>query len=345
MKKRAVILFNLGGPDKLESVRPFLRNLFNDKAIINLPGLLRYFISWLIAFSRDKEAKKIYEKIGGKSPLLDNTKRQAFLLEKAFIGKDNRETRCLIAMRYWHPFLDEAVQQLIKWKPDEIVLVPLYPHFSTTTSGSSLDLWSSIVKKEPLLNKIKTFSICCYYNNKKFIKAHVDKLKSVLEKKRGKCRVLFSAHGLPKKIIDKGDPYQWQVEQSVAKIVLELKLKPLDYTICYQSKVGPLEWIGPSTEDEIVRAGNEGLGTIVVPIAFVSEHSETLVELDLDYKELARKSGVAEYYRVPALGDSEIYIDCLVDLISNVEKKSSIKPACIKVFSKCYNKKNGVAEL
>jgi len=337
MKKRAVILFNLGGPDRLESVRPFLRNLFNDRAIINLPAVLRYLISWIISYSRDKEAQKIYKKIGGNSPLLANTKKQALALEKALNKKGTKETRCFIGMRYWHPFIKETVKDLLKWKPDEIVLLPLYPQFSTTTTGSSLTEWNIQTNPLSIFKKFKTTRICCYFDNDIFISAHAGNLETALKHVKGKYRVLFSAHGLPKKIIEKGDPYQWQVEQTVASLLKVLKRKNLDYKICYQSKVGPLEWIGPSTEEEIICAGKEGLEIVIVPIAFVSEHSETLVELDLDYKELAKKSGAKKYHRASALGTSELFISCLADLISNQKSKRCTKNNCVKNYSKCYN--------
>jgi len=306
--KRAVVLFNLGGPDQPSSVQPFLFNLFNDKAIIGLPQPLRWLVAKLISTRRAPVAQEIYGHIGGKSPLLELTQAQAAALEASLIAASpGDQFRVVIAMRYWHPFAAEALAELKAFAPDEVTLLPLYPQFSTTTTGSSVLDWEKTAKAEGF--SVPTRTVCCYPTDTAYIDAHADLLTSYAGEPN--TRILFSAHGLPKKVVDRGDPYQWQVEQTVAATVQSLNVPDLDYVTCYQSRVGPLEWIGPSTEDEIERAGREGKSLVVVPIAFVSEHSETLVELDIEYAELAEKAGVVSYKRVPALGTNRHYVDAL----------------------------------
>ena len=248
--KKAIILFNLGGPDKLENVKPFLFNLFNDPAIINLPTILRYPLAKLISNKREPVAKKIYQELGGSSPILKLTQDQSNALEKNLNKKDlNNTHKCFIAMRCWHPRAEEIIKDVKLYEPDEIILMPLYPQYSAATSGSSIEEWKNVCKKNNYT--IKTSTICCYPTDKKFINAHC---KEILRKIKGltNFKLIFSAHGLPEKNIKKGDPYQWQVEQSVKRIVDVLDEKNLDWILSYQSRVGPLKWIGPSTEDIIV---------------------------------------------------------------------------------------------
>ena len=335
-KKIGVILFNLGGPDKPSAVKPFLFNLFNDPAIIGAPKIIRYFLAKLISNKRENTAKEIYSFMGGKSPILDETIEQKKHLEK-ILNKEKHEFKVFIAMRYWKPFVSETYKEVSNWDPDEVILLPLYPQFSTTTSGSSLNSW----KKEIESNKYKvpTKIICCYPEDKKFIQAHVNELKKTIKKANNNnkfkqnIRILFSAHGLPEKIIKKGDPYQNQVEKTVSKVVNNLDENEFSYTICYQSKVGPLKWIGPSTEDEIIKASNNKEIIILVPIAFVSEHSETLVELDIEYKEVAENNGCDLYIRTPALGKNKYFIESLCELIT---KKTNDKILNSKVCSNKY---------
>lgn len=306
--KRAVVLFNLGGPDQLASVQPFLFNLFSDKAIISLPQPLRWLVAKLISTRRAPVAQEIYGHIGGKSPLLELTQAQATALETALNAENPADDfKVVIAMRYWHPFAAEAIAELKAFGPDEVTLLPLYPQFSTTTTGSSVLDWEKQARAHDFAVHTKT--VCCYPTDRVYVAAHTDLLSSYVSEPN--TRVLFSAHGLPKKVVDGGDPYQWQVEQTVAATVSALGHPDLDFVTCYQSRVGPLEWIGPSTDDEIERAGQEGKSLVVVPIAFVSEHSETLVELDIEYAELAEKAGVVSYKRVPALGTNTHYIEAL----------------------------------
>ena len=337
--KKAVILFNLGGPDKLENVEPFLFNLFNDPAILNLPTFLRYPLAKLIANRRAPTAKKIYQELGGSSPILKLTKEQASALEFKLNNDDNSsEYKCFIIMRCWHPRAENVVREVIDYGPNEVILMPLYPQYSAATSGSSINEWQNICKKNNF--EVKTSTLCCYPTDDNFIQAHKDEIVKKI-KNLDNFKLIFSAHGLPEKNIKKGDPYQWQVEQSVDKIVKSLKIKNLDWILSYQSRVGPLKWIGPSTEDIIVENSKLGKQIVLVPIAFVSEHSETLVELDIEYKELADKNGCKNYLRVPALGKNENYIKAMSNLIINKQDynfNGEIYPPrvqCPNQFKKC----------
>jgi len=342
--KKAVVLFNLGGPDKLENVEPFLFNLFNDPAILNLPLILRYPLAKLISNRRAPIAKKIYEELGGSSPILKLTEEQSHALEKKLNTDDQAsEYNCYVVMRCWHPRAEEVINKIKQYNPDEVVLVPLYPQYSAATSGSSIKEWKNVCKKQNY--KVKTSTICCYPTDENFINAHTEEiLKSIQNIKNFK--LIFSAHGLPEKNIKKGDPYQWQVEQSVNKIVTKLKIKNLDWILSYQSRVGPLKWIGPSTESTIIENSKIGKHLVIVPIAFVSEHSETLVELDIEYRELADKNGCKNYTRVPALGTNKNYILALSELIikkENYNFDNKIYPPkvrCPNNFKKCPCLKN-----
>lgn len=314
MARVAVVLFNLGGPDSLEAVRPFLFNLFNDPAIVNVPGPLRFALAKLISWRRAPIARDIYARLGGHSPLLEQTEGQARALERVLAARGHN-ARCLIAMRYWKPFTREAVAQVKALAPDHLVLLPLYPQFSGTTAGSSLAQWHE--EAEAVGLSTQTHEVCCYPTEPGFIEALADLTAQALTEARkvGPPRVLFSAHGLPKKIVDAGDPYQKQVEETVEQVVARLGEPGLDVQICYQSRLGPLEWIGPSTDEEIRRAGKEGKSLVVVPVAFVSEHSETLVELDLEYGHLAREVGVPAYIRVATVGQHPSFITGLAGLV------------------------------
>ncbi len=327
MTRTAVALFNLGGPDDLKAVKPFLYNLFNDKAIIRLPQPLRWLAAEIISSRRLRKAKAIYQLMGGKSPILEQTIGQASALEKALKSKGDYKT--FVCMRYWHPMSSIVARNVRAYMPDRIILLPLYPQYSTTTTASSVADWEKSAKKAGL--NVPTRLVCCYPTDYGFTAAHVRLIKDAYWKaaEQGNPRILFSAHGLPEKIIRKGDPYQEQVEKTVQSIVQILAIDGLDYSLCYQSKVGPMKWIGPSTEDEIKRAGQDKVSVLVVPVSFVSEHSETLVELDIEYRELANQSGVPGYWRVPALGCEPYFIQALADLcLRGVSKEKSTCPDC-----------------
>ncbi len=315
MARVAIVLMNLGGPDSLEAVRPFLVNLFSDPAIIDLPGPLRRPLARLIAWRRAPVAREIYTKLGGRSPLLANTEAQAQALEAA-LGPGHR---CFVAMRYWHPMSAETTCEVAKWLPDQIVCLPLYPQFSTTTTASSLASWQLAAEQQGL--DWPTRCIRCYPCEKGLIEALVGLIKPALDTVSTMGphpRLLFTAHGLPMKIVRSGDPYPRQVEQTAAAVVAALAQPGLDWRVCYQSRVGPLQWIGPATDEEIEKAGREGIPLVVAPISFVSEHSETLVELDLDYRRLAEASGVPAYHRVATVGVEPAFIGSLASLVGRV---------------------------
>jgi len=335
--RKAVILFNLGGPDKIENVEPFLFNLFNDPAILNLPTILRYPLAKLISNRRAPVAKKIYEELGGSSPILKLTKEQSEALETKLNQTDD-EYKCFIVMRCWNPRANDVIKDVQLFNPEEVILMPLYPQYSAATSGSSIKEWENVCKKNNY--QVKTSTICCYPTDQNFINAHTKEIiKKIKDIKNFK--LIFSAHGLPEKNIKKGDPYQWQVEQSVKKIIENLNIKNLDWILSYQSRVGPLKWIGPSTEDIIVENSKIGKHVVLVPIAFVSEHSETLVELDIEYKEIAEANGCKNYTRVPALGINEDFIKAMSDLIIKKNKykfSENLYPPkiqCPSNFKKC----------
>lgn len=304
----AVVLFNLGGPDGLAAVRPFLLNMFNDPAILGLPGLVRRPLASLIARRREKAAQANYALMGGASPLLAETKAQARALEARLkILAPDAEARVFVAMRYWKPFVAEAAREVAAFAPDELVLLPLYPQYSTTTTASSLKAWYAAYSGPG-----RTRAICCYPTADGVLQAHADAIRQVWQAAGSPAglRLLLSAHGLPQKVVDAGDPYAAQVEATAARIAARLP-EFNDWRVCYQSRVGPLKWLSPSTEDEIRQAGAEGKGAVVAPIAFVSEHVETLVELDHEYAQVAHAAGCRPYLRAPTPGVRDGFIEDL----------------------------------
>ena len=332
--KKAVVLFNLGGPDKLESVEPFLFNLFNDPAIISIPSIFRYPLAKIISNRRTPIAKNIYKEIGNKSPILDLTIDQAKSLENKLLEKGEYKT--FVAMRCWHPRAIDVIKNVQEYNPDEIILLPLYPQYSASTSGSSIKGWNDLCKK--INYKVKTKTICCYPTESNFIESHADLIRKTLKNLNNKnFKLLFSAHGLPESKIKKGDPYQWQVEKTVESVMYKLKNENLDHIISYQSRVGPLKWIGPSTDEVIIKYSKEKKGIVIVPVAFVSEHSETLVELDIEYKKLAEKNGCSFYKRVPALGIEENFIKGLAELVLQKETRGNFVSSimCPEKYKKC----------
>jgi protoporphyrin/coproporphyrin ferrochelatase len=313
----AIVLFNLGGPDAPGSIRPFLVNLFTDPAILRVPRLVRPWLGRLIAWRRTRPATANYAVLGGRSPLLELTEAQARALE-ASLADAPFEARCFIAMRYWHPMSDEAARAVKAWAPEEVLLLPLYPQFSTTTTGSSIAAWTAAAARAGL--EAPTTTLCCWHSDGAFAEATAALVRAAHAQARAALpaavplRILFSAHGLPESIVKAGDPYQWQVERTVAAVVERLGVEGLDHAICYQSRVTPQTWIGPSTEEELRRAARDGTAVLVCPIAFVSEHSETLVELDVEYREAAEHLGVPGYFRVPAQNSDPGFIAALRDL-------------------------------
>lgn len=316
-QKIAVILFNLGGPDKQEAVRPFLINLFSDPNILRAPKLIRWILARFIAWRRTAAAQEIYAKIGGGSPIVRETGKQAIALQQLLQSEGLAGVRCFTAMRYWHPRLSDIIQEIQSFNPDEIVLLPLYPQYSTTTTRSSYQEWRAELADCKISADVH--EICCYPEQPDFIAAHAALIMAQASRyfgpgAREKARLLFSAHGLPQRIVDAGDPYPQQVARTARAIAVKMGLRDEDWEICYQSRVGPLKWLGPSTEDCLRASGRAGAAVVVVPIAFVSEHSETLVELDMEYRHLAERAGVRDYIRISALGVQADFIRGLARL-------------------------------
>lgn len=326
----AVVLFNLGGPDGPAAVEPFLFNLFNDPAIIGAPTPIRWMLAKVLSRRRAKVARDIYAKLGGGSPLLPLTRDQAGALQSELTAR-GREARTFVCMRYWHPMSEAVAAEVRGYAPEKIVLLPLYPQFSTTTTGSSLADWQGAAQRAGI--GAATVRVCCYPVQAGFIAAVAERVRDSLASAALSVpvRLLFSAHGLPKRVIAGGDPYQWQVQQTCAAVVAALGGEP-DHRICYQSRVGPLEWIGPSIEDALAEAAADEVAVVVVPIAFVSEHSETLVELDIEYRERAEHLGIPAYVRVPALATAAGFIGGLADL---VEEAASRPPGDLVACGDC----------
>jgi ferrochelatase len=322
-KKIAIVLFNLGGPTGPKTIRPFLMNFFMDKNIIPWPKPLRYLLANFIATLRSNgPAKTAYGEMGGGSPLLENTIAQAKALEKQFDG----DVRVYTCMRYWHPMADSVAPQVQAFNPDELILVSLYPQMSSTTFWSSLESWQEVVQQ--IGYDKKPTVICCYPTMDGFISASVKNIQSEIEKCQqatGKLpRILFSAHSLPVKVIENGDPYEWQCNQTAQAIIKQLNIPNLDAVISYQSKVGPQKWLGPQTEDEIKRAGHDKVPLLVYPHAFVSEHVETIVELGIEYREVAEHHGVPYYGVVKTVGTHPEFIAGLAKLISGFAGRPGI---------------------
>lgn len=337
--KFAVVLFNLGGPDNLESVEPFLRNLFSDPAVLSLPSWLRLPLAAAIARRRAPIARAIYRQIGNRSPLLEETLAQAAALDTA-LSRRGTNARTFVAMRAWKPSSEETAQQVAAYKPDVTVLVPLYPQFSTTTSGSSLDAWRRAAAR--FLPSVQEKRVCCYPWDEGFVAGLAEQTRAVLARRRADVhyRVLFSAHGLPERVVARGDPYQWQIARTVEAVLRKLADRDLDWKISYQSRVGPLQWLEPATDAEIRRSGAEGKGVVVVPVAFVSEHSETLVELDVEYARLARESGVPDYLRASTVRTAAPFIEGLAGLVLKAAASDSAISCgdgriCPAAFSRC----------
>lgn len=343
-KKIAVVMFNLGGPDSKAAIEPFLFNFFMDKNIIGLPLPLRYFLARMISKKRSKrEAGESYGELGDKSPLLENTNAQAAALQKR-LKKDSRETefKTFVCMRYWHPMSEQVVREVRDWGAEKILLLPLYPQFSTTTTWSSLGVWNKAMKQADI--HISTSMVCCYHRNAGFIQAAAENIRAKYDQavKDGHVspRVLFSAHGLPEKVIQGGDPYQWQCQKTAAAIAEALNIEGLDFQDCYQSRVGPLKWIGPSLDEALDKAARDKKAVVIFPHAFTQEHVETLVELDIEYKEEAEKMGIEGYYRVETVGTDKAFIDGLADLVFkhadvNGIKAEGFEAPCPSEFGQC----------
>ncbi|CAM9105595.1 unnamed protein product [Choristocarpus tenellus] len=325
--KVGVLLLNLGGPTVAEDVEGFLYNLFADPDIIRLPPLVSFLqkpLASIISARRAPKSKAAYEAIGGGSPIVKYTRAQADGISKRLQQRGFKDAKAYVAMRYWHPFTDQALEEMDHDGVNALVVLPLYPQFSISTSGSSLR-----VLREALLKDVKKWApekirhtvVPAWYNRRGYVKAVGDLIRGELaqytkeERDNEGIHVLFSAHGVPKSYIDAGDPYQRHVQECVALIEEEYAGPGVTTHLSYQSRVGPIEWLRPYTEDRIPELGQSGVkNLVVVPISFVSEHIETLEEIDIEYRELAEGNGIIKWRRVPALNTDTAFLDELADL-------------------------------
>ncbi|CAL1381110.1 unnamed protein product [Linum trigynum] len=345
-EKVGVLLLNLGGPETLDDVQPFLFNLFADPDIIRLPRSFRFLqkpLAQFISVVRAPKSKEGYASIGGGSPLRQITDAQAEALKKSLWEK-NVPAKVYVGMRYWHPFTEEAIEQIKRDGITKLVVLPLYPQFSISTSGSSLRLLESIFREDEYLVNMQHTVIPSWYQREGYITAMANLIeKEVLKfENPDKVVIFFSAHGVPIAYVEEaGDPYKAEMEECVDLIMDELEKRQITspYTLAYQSRVGPVEWLKPYTDETIIDLGRKGVKSLLaVPISFVSEHIETLEEIDVEYKELALESGIEKWGRVPALGCEPTFISDLADAVieslpyvgamavSNLEARQSLVP-------------------
>ncbi|MEO0825400.1 MAG: ferrochelatase [Cyanobacteria bacterium J06639_16] len=318
MGRVGVLLLNLGGPEQLEDVRPFLFNLFADPEIIRLPfPWLQKPLAWLISTNRAKTSQENYKQIGGGSPLRRITEEQATALKHSLVDKGH-EAEIYVGMRYWYPFTEEAIARIKRDGIDQLVILPLYPQFSISTSGSSFRLLEQIWLDDPTLDRINYTVIPSWYNRPGYVDAMADLIRQELDKlpNPDQGHIFFSAHGVPVSYVEEvGDPYQQEIEHCTELIMRSLN-RPNAHTLAYQSRVGPVEWLQPYTEDAIEALAEEGVNTlVVVPISFVSEHIETLQEIDIEYREIAEEAGIENFCRVPALNTHSGFINDMADMV------------------------------
>lgn len=318
MGRVGVLLLNLGGPDQLEDVRPFLFNLFSDPEIIRLPfPWLQKPLAWLISTLRAKKSQENYRQIGGGSPLRRITEEQGQALQTQLQAK-GKDAKVYIGMRYWHPFTEEAIARIKRDQLERLVILPLYPQFSISTSGSSFRLLEQIWKEDPTLGRIDYTVIPSWYDRPGYLRAMADLIATELDQfpHPDRVQVFFSAHGVPVSYVEEaGDPYQKEIESCVALIMQTLD-RPNAHTLAYQSRVGPVEWLQPYTEDALADLAAQGVEDLaVVPISFVSEHIETLQEIDMEYRELAQEAGIGNFHRVPALNTHPVFIEDLANMV------------------------------
>lgn len=318
MGRVGVLLLNLGGPDQLDDVRHFLFNLFSDPEIIRLPfPWLQKPLAWLIATLRGGKSQANYRLIGGGSPLRRITEEQARALENRLRQK-GEDARVYVGMRYWHPFTEEAIARIKRDRLDRLVILPLYPQFSISTSGSSFRLLEHLWQEDPALAQLDHTVIPSWYDQPGYVQAMADSIAQELDQfpHPDQVPIFFSAHGVPLSYVEEaGDPYRQEIEDCTALILQHLD-RPNSHILGYQSRVGPVEWLKPYTEDVIQELGTQGVrDLVVVPVSFISEHIETLQEIDMEYRELAEKVGIHNFRRVPALNTHPVFIDALADLV------------------------------
>jgi len=314
MGRVGVLLLNLGGPEQLEDVRPFLFNLFSDPEIIRLPvSWLQKPLAWMISNSRAKQSQQNYSQIGGGSPLRRITEQQGAALKER-LEHAGQDVEIYIGMRYWYPFTEEAIARIKRDRVEELVILPLYPQYSISTSGSSFRLLQRLWKEDPSLERIRYTVIPSWYARPGYVRAMADLIAQELDQLEDPLsgHVFFSAHGVPVSYVEEaGDPYQREIEHCIDLIMKELG-RPNNYTLAYQSRVGPVEWLQPYTEDAIEELAQQGVSDlVVVPISFVSEHIETLQEIDIEYREIAEEAGIENFRRVPALNTHPGFIEDL----------------------------------
>lgn len=313
-----VVLLQLGGPDRLESVEGFLYNLFSDPDIIDLPFafLFRRPLARFIARRRSVKVQEYYRRIGGKSPILKLTQRQASALERDLARR--MDARVLVAMRYWNPLTEEVIGELQRQGISRVVLLPLYPHYSRTTTGSSVNEWRRVAGgRAPDLRE--TILIREYPDHPDYIRAIVENIGIALRRvpaaERSQVHLVFSAHGTPVKLVEQGDPYKEQIERTY-EAVLRAGSFGLPHSLCYQSKVGPERWLEPSLDQTLERLAGDGVShMIVIPIAFVSDHSETLWEINIEARHRARDLGIRYFDMTPGLHTNRFFIRALADLV------------------------------
>jgi protoporphyrin/coproporphyrin ferrochelatase len=313
-----ILLFNLGGPETLDDVRPFLLNLFSDPDIIRLPWrALQKPLAWLISMQRHGLSRSYYEKIGGGSPLRRITDEQAAALEEA-LARRGITARAYVGMRYWRPFLEDALDQIRRDQVNHLVVLPLYPQFSISTTGSSLNRMNELLGKNaeeaPRLSVIKE-----WHDDPGYIAALTAAIREELikfpDQEISRAHIVFSAHSVPVRYVDEGDPYLDQTRETV-RLVMEQLGNDRPHSLSFQSKVGPVKWLRPSTDETIRRLAREGVSQVLlVPVSFVSEHIETLYELDILYRHVAEEVGITEYRRVPALNCRPDFINALAGLV------------------------------
>ncbi len=318
-KKTAVVLFQLGGPDSLDAVEPFLYNLFCDPDIIDLPGafLFRKALARIISSRRAPKVRDLYKNIGGGSPILPQTMEQAKSLQASLKSK-GVVADVLVAMRYWHPMTEEVIEQIQKDKIEEVVLLPLYPQYSKVTTGSSANAWR-VASKKMNANHFSTKLVESYYNHPMYIAALVENITRSLDRvPQGELKnvhLVFSAHGTPLKLVKEGDPYSTHIQKTYESVITAGNFG-LPHHLCFQSKVGPQRWLEPSLTQTIKSLAEQKVShIIVVPIAFVTDHIETLSEIGIEARDKAQHLGVKYFDVMPALIANEKFISCLTDLV------------------------------
>ncbi|CAL1406306.1 unnamed protein product [Linum trigynum] len=322
-EKIGLLLLNLGGPETLQDVQPFLFNLFADPDIIRLPRPFQFLqkpLAQLISVLRAPKSKEGYAAIGGGSPLRKITDEQAHAIKDALQAKDV-SVNVYVGMRYWYPFTEEAIHQIKKDRITRLVVLPLYPQFSISTTGSSLRILENTFSKDAYLSRLPVSVIESWYKRQGYVKSMADLIEKELQtfSKPDEVMIFFSAHGVPVSYVEvAGDPYKDQMEDCIYLIMQELKARGVynDHTLAYQSRVGPVQWLKPYTDEVLVELGNKGVKSLLaVPVSFVSEHIETLEEIDMEYRELALESGIESWGRVPALGCTSSFITDLADVV------------------------------